>query len=462
MKIGGLEINWKAKTQDIRNLLNQAFYQFIGNGSVMWLNKDRSSYVNKGYSDNEIVFSIVRLLLSKLTEAPLMLSEVKDEKELKKYKSWLKKGGDGTLRMQTMLMQAKALEEVERHPLIDLLNKPNDYQSQAEFLEAAFGFYKLLGETFIYGIGPGEDSINFGQFTELHVLPAHLVEPVFGSWNEPIEFYKFSIGDQAIKIPAAHIMHLKTWNPNWDTNGQQLRGFSPLEAGSKVLTRNNYNKEAQTKAFINGGKAFLLSSSNSDRPMDKEQVDLLNDRIREKLSGVENFRNFVATNGLVTATPIGDTPADLGLQEADDKDLRRICMLFGVDADLFIGDSTFNNKEYALKSLVTNVILADLIRFRDKLNSWLLPGYIKDKKKYFLDFDTTVFAELQPDLKLMKEVYGSMWQFTPNEVRSVFKWDAHEDPNMDKIYIPMGLSELGSMNVDDAEFEKAYKRDYEE
>ena len=446
-------LGWKAKKNN-DNLLFKAFYQWLNTGGINWLKNDAKGYIEKGYSENEIVYSIVRLLLSKLTEPPLLLNKIEDDKELKKYKSYLKKGGDSTHRVYAMQFQKKALEEVESHPLIDLLNNPNDYQGQAEFIEAAFGFYKLLGETFIYGIAP-ENGLNKGKFKELHVLPAHLVEVVYtGDWNDPVKGYKFNMGDQTVLLPADSVMHLKTWNPNWDLNGSQLRGFSPMSAGDKVLQRNEKNKTAQASAFNNGGSAYLLSSSSESKPMTMEQLEQINDRIKDKIRGAENFRNITATSGLVNAQKIGDTPVDLQLIEADQEDVKRICMLFGVDPVIFLTESaTYNNKEQALKSLVSNVVLADLIRFRDKFNQFVLKGY--ESERLFIEFDTTVFAELQPDLKLMKEVYGQPI-LSPNEVRSVFNWDAVEEDYMNKYYMEVGMVEMGA-DISDDDFEKAIK-----
>lgn len=461
MNIFGLKFGTKAK--EAQNLLNRAFLQYLNGGTVTWFTNNRANYIKNGYSDNEIIFSIVRLLLSKYTQAPFILSEVKDDKKFRKYKSFQAIGGNGTERFQSLMFGSKALEEIENHDILTLLKNPNKYQGEAEFIEAAMGFYKLLGETFIYKIKL-EGGPNIGKIQELHVLPAHLVEVVYSNdYSDPIRGYKFIMGDQTVEIPKEYVMHLKTWNPNWDLQGAQLRGFSPMQAGNKVLTRNSYNKTAQTKAYVNGGSGFLLSSGHEGpKGLNQEQIEAVNDRIREQLQGPENYKNIIATSGMVNATKIGDSPADLQLIQADENDLKRFCMIFGVDPDIFLNGSTFNNKSEALKSLVSNVILADLIRFRDSLSKFLLPDY-KDTGKLFLDFDTTVYAELQPDLKLMRETYGNMWQITPNELRSVFQWDASEQPGMNEIWMPMGLTKMSDAGITDDEFEKAAKisKDYE-
>lgn len=446
------------------NLLNQAVYSFMGNGMVVWNRKDSRTYVEKGYCDNEIVFACVRVYLNKIKVAPFILSKVVSEKNLIAYDQYSRKNND-FLNIKAKTFKTKALEELDRHPVIDLLNNPNTYQTRNEFVEAAMGYYKLLGETFIYGIGPGDDSPNFGKFNELHVLPAHLVEPMFsGNIKNPIKAYKLAIGDQTVEIPAEFIMHMKTWNPNWDLNGVQLRGLSPLSAANTTLTRNGYNQTAQTKAFKNGGSAYLLSSATDSRPLSPDQIDLLNERIREKIQGEENFHSITATSGLVTATKIGESPADLMLIEADKRDTKKIASVFGIDT-ILIGDadnSSYNNMEQAYKALVTNVIIPDQIEFRDKLAEFILPAF-KDEILH-LEIDSSVYPELQPDLKLMMEVYGKPL-LTENERRGVFNWDSIDDENMDKIYIATGLQPLDNLNIPAGDFDKAIKdytgNDYE-
>ncbi|RAJ28878.1 phage portal protein [Pedobacter cryoconitis] len=426
----------------VDNELFKAFYKYMGAGAVNWFDQTGETYVDKGYSGNEHVFSVMRVYLNKAKIPNYILSKKKDKKAFTRFDQFIR-SKDDSHRIEALRYKALALEELDSHPLLDLLENPNSYQTRTEFIEAAFGFYKLLGETFIYGIAPlsGRDA---GRFTELHVLPAHLVVPVFsGNYLKPIRGYKFMMGDYSIEIPAENIMHMKTWNPHWDHNGTQLRGFSPLKPGTKTLTRNEANQTAQTKAYKNGGSAYLLSgdSSGNNEPLTQTQIDLINERIIENIRGEENFMNITATNGNVKATKIGESPVDLELLAGDVADRGKTASLFGVDP-LLVGDksgSSFNNQEQAYKALVTNVILPDQMEFTSKLSTWILPQY--EDENLHLCFDTECYPELKPDYKLLMEIYGKP-RLRENEKRGVFGWDDDPMPEMNEIYIEANLIPL--------------------
>lgn len=443
-KLGLRSVKSTAVDNLVDNLLNKVFFgQFLSNGQVTWLARNAATYVKDGYSSNEHVYSAIRVYLNKIKVAPFLLSEVKNTAKLGHYTNY-RKSSDETVRLKALEHKQKSLTEIVTHELLDLLNNPNSWQTRSEFIESVFGFYKLLGETFIYGIRPGVDSINHKKFKELHVLPSHLVEVVYsGDYQNPVRGYNFSLGDRTVEIPASEVLHLGSWNPNYDQFGSQLRGFSGLDAGRKTLTRNAANQTAQTKAYQNGGSAYLLSSDSELRTLTPDQVDLINDAIKRKIQGADNFHNITATSGMVKAQKIGESPADLQLLDADKHDRSKIGMLFGIDP-ILLGDkgaSSYNNQEQAYKSLVTNIILPDLCDFSEKLMTWLVPMYETDGTKLYLEFDSTIYSELAPDLKMLKEIYGSPL-LTENEKRGVFNWDSSKLPEMDKIYIKVGFVPL--------------------
>jgi hypothetical protein len=98
--------------------------------------------------------------------------------------------------------------------------------------------------------------------------------------------------------------------------------------------------------------------------------------------------------------------------------------LWGLDPILLgRGAGTYTNAPDARKALVVDVVIPYLNNFEQKLMNWLVPAFNKaDNAKYVIDFDTTVYSELQPDLELMKNVYGTP-ALTENERRALFSFD---------------------------------------
>ncbi|MFD2597516.1 phage portal protein [Sphingobacterium corticis] len=396
--------------------------------------------------NSENVFPVVRVILDKAKPCPWRLYEVKNQQkgDLDYYLSYRNKSEHFTKERQ---LKEKALKEVEDNPILDLLNKPNNYQTRSQFIEDVLGFYNTLGECFIYADIPVRGR-NAGKPTALYSLPAHLVEPIYSNdYRNPIKHYQFSFDGNPIDIDPSRILHIKKWNPLYNYNGGGLHAIAPVQVARDLINRGKANQTAQTKAFINGGSAFLMSSETPNDTFDgmtQEQLDILNDRIKERIQGVENYGTITATNAPVKVQKVGDSVADMKLIEADKEGLRKICAIMNVDP-ILLGlkeGAKYDNQEGAYKALVTQTIMPQLNDLAEGLNNWLLPMYTKKSeggdevatKAYFLEADSKFYPELQPDAKLIKETYAS-GGFTYNEYRSELGWDAHVDPIADLMLV---------------------------
>lgn len=395
---------------------------------------------------SENVYPVVQKILDKAKGCPWRLYEVVNEQKQSYYLNYRQKSD---FVLQSNQYKEKALREIEANPILDLLNKPNAYQTRSQFMEDVFGFRNTLKEYFIYADIPVAGA-NAGKPIALYSLPAHLVEPVYSNnFRSPIKYYEFTFDGSPVQIEPHRIMHFKGWNPMYNYNGAGLHSIAPVEVARNLINRGKANQTAQTKAFINGGSAYLISSEAPTETYDgmsQEQLDILNDRIKERIQGAENYGTITATNAPVKVIKVGDTVADMKLIEADKEDLRKVCAIFGVDT-ILVGlkeGAKYDNQEGAYKALVTQVIIPQFNELAEGLNNWLLPMFSKKgSKKYFIEADSTFYAELQPDLKLMREVYGS-GHFTTNEFRSVIGWDKHTDKVSDMMLLPSGLKIVSS------------------
>ena len=415
----------KAETAD-KNLLNEMVFQYLNNQNIVWYNNQQSQiFVNQGYRQNATVYSIIRKIGDKKKIAIPSVYIEKSTSAKNRYKEF-KYSGDAQKHSQSIPMRFKAMELDEKSDLAKLLANPNPNQTWTEFAEDCAGFYDTCGEFFIYGVGPGEDSKNFGKYTQLYAMPAHLVTIVAGGINEPVKGYKLLLGDQTLEISAKDVCHMKSWNPLWDLNGNQLRGQSPLLAGLKYLKKNDIGVYASVKLLENRGAETIVSPNHPDSKywLNPTQVTATEDAIQTKVNGAANAGKVVVSAMPLQATQLGLSPQALQIIEGMADDVTTLCGLWGIDPILLgRGTGTYSNQEIARKSLVTDIVIPYLNNFEQKLMNWLTPAYDKsDKVKYVIDFDTTVYSELQPDLKLMKEVYG-MPAITEDERRSLFNYD---------------------------------------
>jgi len=75
-------------------------------------------------------------------------------------------------------------EEIERHPLLDLIAHPSPDQTTADFLESWYGFLLVAGNAYVEAVGLS------GRLRELHVLRPDRMKVIPGpdGWPEAFEY----------------------------------------------------------------------------------------------------------------------------------------------------------------------------------------------------------------------------------------------------------------------------------
>lgn len=409
-----------------------------------WNYKSKSGQLTKGY-ENKIVYAVVNVLVRKLIEAPLIVSKVVSEKDLARVKSYNFAKGNDTGQYNIRLL--KALEELQDHKMIDLLNNPNEYQTGVELRESFWFNYQLTGDGFLF-VERGSNGPVF-----LHSLPADRVtiKREGDDWRLPITGYSFNTYDgKTVQLPFEDVMHLAKWSPNDPKSG----GYSPMQAVGSAIAKNDQNDLAQGAMFKNGGTAHIISSETvvengkAHFKLDKTQVDSIKDTLASEWTGAVNNGKWHVTNGTVKVDKIGDSLIDMNAIAADDQDAVRIAAGWGVNS-ILIGDKsggTENNVKVAEKQLVTNVVVSELRKFDMKFKAFSKKWYKGERLD--VSHDLTEFAELAPDLALMKATYGDAWYITGNEKRKLFAYDEDPDPNMNKFLVPVGLQPLENVFAD--------------
>ena len=95
------------------------------------------------------------------------------------------------------------------------------------------------------------------------------------------------------------------------------------------------------------------------------------------------------------------------------------------------------------KMLITDAVIPLVEARKSVLNRWL---QAKFGNEYLVEFDYTVFNEIQEDLQKMATTANTMYWTTPNEKRAMTNYDQSTDPLMDKLYFPSGLTLLEDLN----------------
>ena len=430
------------------------------------------TYVDKGYQYNADVYSVINLITRKAATAAPILYEIVDDRAFQRYKSFTANMSKPQDIAEANHLRQKALVEVdERHPIIQTLHNPNDFQSFYEFMDNYLGFKLITGNSYVYGVG-AVTGPNAGKFKQLYVLPAHLTRIVSGGKYDPVKGYTITTAYDFQEIMAEKVMHSKYWNSDYSVEGSHLYGQSPLRAALRVLQQSNDAQTASVKMLQNTGAQGILFDNSTDSFLTPEQAAEIQRKYKAEYSGPENAGNIIVTSAKIGWQQLGLSSVDLEIMEAMKMNLRQLCNVYRVNSALLNDpdNKTYNNMYEARKALISDAILPELTSARADFNKWLVEPYNKsENKRYFLDFDLDVFPELQEDKKEQIQYLERAWWLTPNQKLEEMGYGRSEDPNMDKVYVSIQVKPIDLVNTDPieqavriAESTKGYKPTEEE
>ena len=400
----------------LENTFNQIIYAYISKGIPFTLPANYETYVKEGYAGNVNIYSVIRRIVDPIIGV---------EWELK----------------------SKATEEdAEDQTMMQLLKTPNSHQSLNEFIDEAMVWRLVTGNRYIYWLSP-EFGANKGKPSEMHLLPASHTEIIQGTWLDPVAGYRLLIGDTWKQIPKEKVIHGKKTNIQYNAAGSQLYGMSPLQAALKVMTSTNTGYDQLVKNFENGGPDVVITETEKGadgQEYTKEQRDSVWEAF------VRRFRNKSKERFLIKKKPveiheIGKSVVDLNILEFLKLSLRDYCNIYNVPSAL-LNDNEYatqsaNNREYQ-RMLWNNAIIPELEMLKEDFNK-LCAVYNKiTGTDVYFDFCLDNIPELQEDYNSMVGTLSQAWWLTPNERREAMDRDEITDPEMNQIFIPMGLTPI--------------------
>jgi HK97 family phage portal protein len=302
-------------------------------------------------------------------------------------------------------------KKIEKHPLLDKLDKPNSEQSGVAYREAALAYKLLSGNSYQYAIRKGK----IGAPDELWVLRPDLVS-IMPSKTRGIVGYEYEYFETP--IPPENIGHTKYWNPDND-----LYGLSPIEVGAVLID--------QQKAAKLWNLALL---QNSARPpgawtvptaLSKNDRERLEGRLKEKLQGYRNAGTPPVLDAGLKWESMGLPPAQLDYLTGMQYNAAMIANLFNIPPQI-IGDNsatTYNNMQQAKAASYTEAIFPELDDLYAMWNVWLVPMY-PDLSGAYLYYDKESVEVVQQMIQEQKDAQiqraTDLWnsgQCTLNEAR---------------------------------------------
>jgi HK97 family phage portal protein len=418
----------------------------IQQGIVTWQGGNAKSFVDDGYVGNDIVYSIVKLITDKAKLAPFHVYKVVDERAAKQYKAMMAQP-DKIESFRTLEQLHKKAYELYTGDtrLNELLTYPNGEDTFGDLVEQWCGFKLITGNSFIYG-KLIEGGANNGKPFELYALPSQYMAVianinVFPPTRVGYQLYYGSMWS----FDTKEILHDKYFNPQWNVTGNQLYGQSPLMAAARNLTRSNEAKTAAVASFQNGGPAGVLFM-NDDRfdPISgQQQAQALKKAVSEK-GGSLNFNSIAVSGYKVDWKQIGLSPVELNIIESEKWDMKALCNIYGVPSQLLnaADNKTYNNQIEGEKALTLRCAIPLLVGIRDNLNRKLRTDWGYAGQNIYIDFDPTVYAELESNKADQVKWLNDAWWIAPKQKMDIMGLEIPpyiDQIEMEKLYIPSSL-----------------------
>lgn len=321
-------------------------------GRAVWTPRDYASLAREGYAKNPVVFRCVRLIAEQVAAVPLLARQGR--------------------------------VELEDHPVLSLLERPNPRQARAAFLEAVVSHLLLAGNAYVEAV-----SLN-GQPAELYALRPDRMRVVPGLRGWP-EAYDYALGAQTVRfrqdvLPSdvPPILHIAFFHPVNDHYG-----LAPLEAAGVSLDTLNA-AAAWNKALLDNAarpSGALVYAPSAGASLSREQFDRLKEELADSFSGTANAGRPLLLEGGLDWKALSLSPRDLDFVEAKNAAAREVALAFGVPPQLLgiKGDATYSNYVEANRAFFRQTVMPLLGRIIGAFEHWLQPVLGDIKLTYDMD-----------------------------------------------------------------------------
>lgn len=338
--------------------------------------------------------------------------------------------------------------ELEAHPLISLLNRPNPMQAGVEYFQGLYSYLLLSGNS--YALASAVNQVP----TELHLLRPDRVEIEPSNTSVP-KSYKYKLGGEvAARYDAdpvtgqSEIKHFKMWNPLDD-----YLGLSPLMAAAVDLDQHNMIAKHNIGLLNNGARpsgAIVFKPKDdmgnmmmlSEAQREQVQKDLEN-----RFTGQKNAGRPMLLEGDFDWKEMAMSPRDMDFLQNKHMAAKDIALCFGIPSQLIgIPDSqTYANVQEARLALYEETIIPLAKRIESDLNEWLSPSFGGDISiKYDID---QIPAMTERRRRVYENVVAAVREgiISRNEARARLGYEPISGG--DEVFIAANLFPLGGPEV---------------
>ena len=283
-------------------------------------------------------------------------------------------------------------QELDNHPLLDLLYNPSPTMSQVEWFQALYSYLLISGNNYILSVG-GDNT----PPTELYNLRPDRMKIRSGTRAMPVA-YDYMLKGQIVEsyivdqsTGASKVKHIKLFNPLDD-----YYGMSPMQASSVDIDQHNLANKHNVNLLQNGARpsgAVIFNPKDETgghvQLSDVQRNQLMND-VNQRFSGTGNAGKPMLLEGDFEWKEMGLSPKDMDFIQLKNMSAKDIALVYGVPSQLIgIPDSqTYSNFAEAKLALYNETIIPLLDRIQGDLNEWLVPMFNEQGLELRYDIDS--------------------------------------------------------------------------
>ncbi len=309
-------------------------------GRARWGARDAASLARLGVMNNAVAYACVRKIAAAAAAVPWLLY-------------------DGA-------------QELESHPLLALLVRPNPNEDGAALFERWYAFLQTAGNAYL-------ESVTLeGIPRELHVLRPDRVTVVPGARGWPAA-YDYSVDGHVTRITREAsgflpVLHATLFHPLDD-----YYGLSPLEVAQTAIEVHNAGA-AWTKSLLDNAarpSGALIYKGPEGSGLSDDQFGRLKRELEDAYQGAANAGRPMVLEGGLDWKAMSYTPSDMDFAESRSVAAREIALAFGVPPMLLgiPGDNTYANYAEANLNFWRQTVLPLVSRTASSLTRWLAPRF---------------------------------------------------------------------------------------
>lgn len=315
------------------------FVALHAQNEALWTRSDYGALAREGFMRNPVVHRAVRMIAESAAAVPWLLYE--------------------------------GVAELEEHPLLDLLARPNRRCAGASFVETLYGHLLMAGNAYV-------ELVEAGEARELHLLRPDRVGVVTDAAGWPVALeHREGSAKRRVGLGAegpGGALHLTLFHPLDDHYG-----FPPLQAALMALDIHNaagrWNKALLDNSARPSGA--LVYAPREGGNLTEEQYERLKGELEDGYAGAGRAGRPMLLEGGLDWKAMALTPKDMDFVEAKNAASRDIALAFGVPPMILgiPGDNTYSNYQEANRAFYRSTVLPLVARTATEMSAWLGPRF---------------------------------------------------------------------------------------